>query len=822
MQGTTWSGSGSSSRVSSSTVARPRTSIGCREPIVWTFPYSFHLAQEFPYGTRTVYDWIDDLSVFRHWDAGLVRRNHEHALEKATVVAAVARSLHAEALRARPDAIYLPNAVDYQHFAELPERVSDPKLACLSDGRPVAGYYGALARWLDDEMLDETAARRPDWSFVLVGPMYEGGLRGARSLRRPNVIWTGPRHYRSLPGYVAWFDVALIPFRLDDVTRATSPLKLYEYFAAGRPVISTALPECESFPEVRIVRSSAELSEALDTARADSRDPQFVARLRSVGRQNSWRARVETALGVLGWRRSSEMRTSDGSPTARASLPLGDEPRYRLLGVVAIVLLVLALHVGLLHLGGGNGRILGFPVHHDDFRNLSYTALQDLPRLRVRPVSTAVLGLLSIAGPNVYYTALLVLVAVYVALVLSVVRRLFPAAGWIACLTTGAASLGAILFEHVPEYALYSGLVTNLVSAVAAVGAMLALEAEPGSRGGRLAAGAAAVALFTASVLAKEDFALAVSAGFALRTLERHLAGDRHRRTWDLALLLTLVLVSAGFLAWSLGDVRPTFLNASGEYQSVFSPASLLHTTVRYLLCTPGARIATSVQAAVLLVVGMAGDRRSAARVAGMIVVTLALVAPYAALPGHFFPYYAFNWTVWQSATLVALAPFFASARRPAWSLLTGAVVVLLGVWIDITHTARVSLIQWYVREASRNRAIVRTLESGRDALRPWPVVGVTGVMPFNPWFGNDGTYLRTRLGLTNRWVVFASPEYLERTRRLLGSLRMGSINVCEAGDLPRAGFPVVTLTPDGAGRMSLQAPAPAVRSSRTATEGCP
>jgi glycosyltransferase involved in cell wall biosynthesis len=212
------------------------------------------------------------------------------------VVATVARPLHVEALRTRPDALYLPNAVDYGHFANLPERARDPKLAGLREGRPVAGYYGALAKWFDDEMLDETAGRRPDWSFLLVGPMYEGGLRGARSLRRPNVIWTGPRDYRILPGYAAWFDAALIPFRVNKITRATSPLKLYEYFAAGRPVVSTALPECEAFPEVRIVRDSTEFSDALDAAWADSRSPQFVERLRSIGRQNSWQARVETVL----------------------------------------------------------------------------------------------------------------------------------------------------------------------------------------------------------------------------------------------------------------------------------------------------------------------------------------------------------------------------------------------------------------------------------------------------------------------------------------------------------------------------------------------
>jgi 2-polyprenyl-3-methyl-5-hydroxy-6-metoxy-1,4-benzoquinol methylase len=126
--------------------------------------------------------------------------------------------------------------------------------------------------------------------------------------------------YRILPGYAAWFDVALIPFRLNEITRATSPLKLYEYFAAGRPVVSTALPECEAFPEVRIVHSAAELSEALDAARVDARNPQFVERLRAIGRQNSWQARVEAVLACWG---SSEAAAS----TAAYSTVQGTETR---------------------------------------------------------------------------------------------------------------------------------------------------------------------------------------------------------------------------------------------------------------------------------------------------------------------------------------------------------------------------------------------------------------------------------------------------------------------------------------------------------------
>ena len=114
---------------------------------------------------------------------------------------------------------------------------------------------------------------RPDWSFVLIGPDHDGSLARSRLAGLPNVHALGPRPYATLPGYLHRFDVATIPFAINDITLATSPLKLFEYFAAGRPVISTPMPECAAFDEVRIVRTAEEFSAALDAARRDAGHP---------------------------------------------------------------------------------------------------------------------------------------------------------------------------------------------------------------------------------------------------------------------------------------------------------------------------------------------------------------------------------------------------------------------------------------------------------------------------------------------------------------------------------------------------------------------
>ncbi|HKQ04908.1 MAG TPA: glycosyltransferase [Blastocatellia bacterium] len=270
--------------------------------ILWTLAYNFEYGKSFARPALRVYDWIDDLSVFPY-ERGFLEAGHAQAMAEAELILCVAHRLHAEAHATRPDAVYLPNAVDYGHFVgdqkPLPR---DPQMAALATGqKPVAGYVGALAEWFDYELLDEVAARRPDWQFVLIGPALDMSLRerGRRLLARANVAYLGPRPYADLPAYLRQFDVAMIPFVINDITQATSPLKLYEYWAAGKPVLTTPLPECRAFAEVTLAADPAEFASALDEARRLADDAQYRERLRQLAFQNSWTVRVTEVAGLL-------------------------------------------------------------------------------------------------------------------------------------------------------------------------------------------------------------------------------------------------------------------------------------------------------------------------------------------------------------------------------------------------------------------------------------------------------------------------------------------------------------------------------------------
>jgi len=216
----------------------------------------------------------------------------------ADLVVASARVLYAEAESAvgADKVVMVPNGVDTRHYrnpAQADVEI-DPRLAqfCAS-GKPIVGYFGAIAPWLWYEEIEELVRARPDLGFVFIGPDYHGGVK--RLPKADNVIYIGPVDYKVLPGHARLFDVCLIPFRPGEIARTTSPLKLFEYFALEKPVVVTSeMVECVAYPEVFRGATATGLSEALDAALASGQSPASRERLRILADENDWDKRVET------------------------------------------------------------------------------------------------------------------------------------------------------------------------------------------------------------------------------------------------------------------------------------------------------------------------------------------------------------------------------------------------------------------------------------------------------------------------------------------------------------------------------------------------
>lgn len=189
-----------------------------------------------------------------------------------------------------PDSIYLPNGVDYDAFSG--EAAEPADLKTISG--PRVGYVGVIKEQLDLELLIRIARRHPDWSLVLVGPVRYVGRKEEQVLRLrslPNVHFLGNKRPDELPAYVQHMSVCTLPYEIDDYTRYIDPLKMYEYLAAGRPVVGVPLPSIERHADVVEIAStvddwSAALEEAIE--RRGQQDHVAVQRRQAVARRHDW------------------------------------------------------------------------------------------------------------------------------------------------------------------------------------------------------------------------------------------------------------------------------------------------------------------------------------------------------------------------------------------------------------------------------------------------------------------------------------------------------------------------------------------------------
>lgn len=204
------------------------------ERTVWLYtPMALEFARALE-PTLLVYDVMDDLSAFAKAPPEMRERQRE-ALEAADVVFTGGPSLHRAVAETRPDAHLFPSGVEPEHWAPA-RRSRRPR------DRHVAGYLGVIDERLDLELIRRLAEALPDWEIRLVGPVIEK-IDPKTVPRAPNITYLGKQPYDRLPELAAEFDVALMPFALNEATRSISPTKTLEYLAAGLPVVSTRVPD---------------------------------------------------------------------------------------------------------------------------------------------------------------------------------------------------------------------------------------------------------------------------------------------------------------------------------------------------------------------------------------------------------------------------------------------------------------------------------------------------------------------------------------------------------------------------------------------------
>ncbi len=245
-------------------------------------------------GSRTLaYYCVDDFTLWPGVDTRAAAMLERELLDRADLVVATSDHLATTRRGRHGDTALLPHGVDVEHFA----RASEPGATTLdgvSRGRVVLGYLGLLDARLDVALVTAVARLRPDWDWVFVGP---NDATPDPRLALPNIRRLPAVPYARVPDALAAFDVAVLPYVRNELTRAINPLKLREYLASGRPVVATSLPEVQRYaPEVHLADAPHDFVAAVERALAMPRDRREARR--AMLADDTWEARARTLLDL--------------------------------------------------------------------------------------------------------------------------------------------------------------------------------------------------------------------------------------------------------------------------------------------------------------------------------------------------------------------------------------------------------------------------------------------------------------------------------------------------------------------------------------------
>jgi glycosyltransferase involved in cell wall biosynthesis len=247
------------------------------------------------------YDCVDELSVlweehrasdYINWQKELVTRSD--------ILFYTAPKLKEVLLKINPNPpslVEIPNGVNAEWFRRQSESINLPK--DLKDiPSPRVGFVGTLERWIDYELIALTAKKLTHISFVLIGPLFYA--LGSNKLKNiPNIFMLGKRSYDEVPAYIRLFDVCMMPFKKGEIADHTDPVKIYEYFALGKPVVSTDFPASRKLKSMLYLADNYnDFSFKIENA-LEEKDEALIRLRMAFANKNTWGNRAEKMLKVI-------------------------------------------------------------------------------------------------------------------------------------------------------------------------------------------------------------------------------------------------------------------------------------------------------------------------------------------------------------------------------------------------------------------------------------------------------------------------------------------------------------------------------------------
>jgi GT2 family glycosyltransferase len=249
------------------------------------------------YGGAIIYDCMDHHAGFTN-NTSKALSQEDQLIHDADLVLASSLLLEKQLSPKAKEVSLIKNATEYSHFSDCKP---NGKLDFISG--PIVGYYGAIADWFDIELIEECARLKPEWNFVLIGSTDLCDTSHAENLK--NIFFIGEIPYTELPGYLYYFDVCTIPFKIIPLTEATNPVKFYEFISAGKQVVATSLPELKPYSSyVRFADEPEKFIKQISKALTRKDDPREISARKELASRNDWDDRVSKLLdlNVLAWK----------------------------------------------------------------------------------------------------------------------------------------------------------------------------------------------------------------------------------------------------------------------------------------------------------------------------------------------------------------------------------------------------------------------------------------------------------------------------------------------------------------------------------------
>ncbi|MCF6158416.1 MAG: glycosyltransferase family 1 protein [wastewater metagenome] len=283
-------------------IKRAAAKLGFDSPVLWIY-HPYVVMPQGQFNEKVVcYDCNDDVGFFfsHHFDKRKKLSAIEEELTKrADVVFATSRHLFHLRKKQNPNTHYLPSAVDIELFKRA--NSSDVKIASELESipKPIIGFIGGMVNTkMNWEWIRAAAVSQPQWNFVFVGPCGESPPQYI--LEQKNIVFLGAKPQEALPAYLKGFDVCLIPYQGESFLKACQPTKTFEYLAAGKPVVSSWIPELEDYRDVVLLsRETEEFIQNIKLALTHGKNPSMIQRYKETARGWTWEERVGKASQLI-------------------------------------------------------------------------------------------------------------------------------------------------------------------------------------------------------------------------------------------------------------------------------------------------------------------------------------------------------------------------------------------------------------------------------------------------------------------------------------------------------------------------------------------